>query len=204
MVLRFWIVFLAVLLGGCRDFLAERMVMPPNGMAASQATFPQLGDNGVRIRVGPPDASLAAWVREPTEASRGTILLLHGFINDHNQLSSAAKALNAAGYRTVQVDLRGHGQSTGEHLTFGVDDARDLMQVTDYLQAHHLCGSTLGVYGVSYGAATAILFAGTDPRVTAVVAVAPFSSLREEAPYFGRHILPVPGLFLSLIAHYPD
>jgi hypothetical protein len=35
---------------------------------------------------------------------------------------------------------------------------------------------------LSYGAATAIEWAGTDPRITAVVAVAPFASLRAVVP----------------------
>ena len=42
---------------------------------------------------------------------------------------------------------------------------RDLSQITTYLQEKHLCGETVGVYGASYGAASAILFAGRDPRV---------------------------------------
>ena len=58
--------------------------------------------------------------------------------------------------RAVLVDLRGFGESTGEHITFGVMDAQDLKQLTDALQQKHLCGDTVGVYGTSYGAASAI------------------------------------------------
>ncbi len=189
---------LALLMSGCNDFLAQRMVSPPNGLSPARGAAADESKGGAfRIPVGPPAATIAAWVLEPVTPARGTILVLHGFISDHHQVTPAANALTAAGYRTVLLDLRGHGQSTGEYLTFGVDDARDLVQVTDYLQAHKLCGTTLGVYGTSYGAASAIIFAGLDPRVTAIVAVAPFAKLRDEAPYFGKHILPIPGLFLS-------
>ncbi|HVT82313.1 MAG TPA: alpha/beta fold hydrolase [Phycisphaerae bacterium] len=190
---RLVLLLLSLLLPACNDFLSERLIAPPNALSPTRGST----SNHLSIPVGPPSATLAAWINEPSTPARGTILLLHGFINDHSQVLPAAKALTAAGYRTVCIDLRGHGQSTGEHLTFGVDDARDLAQVTDYLQARNLCGKRVGVYGASYGAATAILFAGRDARVTAVVAVAPFSSLRAEAPYFGKHVLPVPGLFLS-------
>src|SRR5206468_3494950 len=48
---------------------------------------------------------------------------------------------------------------------------------------------TLGVYGTSYGAASAILYAGEDPRVTTVVAVAPFATIRDEVPSFSRFTL---------------
>jgi pimeloyl-ACP methyl ester carboxylesterase len=187
-----------VLLAGCQDFLAQRAVAPPNGgRSLAAAARPPLDKGEMRIPVGPPQALLAAWVLEPKTPPRGTVLLLHGFIADHHQMEAPARVLRDAGYRAVLVDLRGHGHSTGEYLTFGVNDARDLAQVTTYLQTHQLCGDSVGVLGASYGAASAILFAGSDPRVKAVFAVAPYATLRQEAPYFGKHLVPVPGLFMS-------
>jgi pimeloyl-ACP methyl ester carboxylesterase len=192
-----------ILQAGCKDFLAERMVAPPNWGLGGQVSASDLeaiskGEQ-LRINVGPPDAVLAAFVKAPKEGTpvRGTVLVLHGFLNDHLQLEGAARSLRDAGFRTVSVDLRGHGRSTGQYITYGVQDARDMAQVTTYLQEHCGCGPTIGVFGTSYGAASALLFAGSDPRVKAVVAVAPFSTLREEAPYFGRHLMPVPGWFYS-------
>ena len=190
-------IFLAghFLLAGCNDFLAQRLVAPPNGRTAADSLG--LSPNESRIPVGPPQATLAFWILEPKPPAKGTILVLHGFITNHHQVQRPAKALQAAGYRAVLVDLPGHGTSTADHITYGIDDARDLAQLTTYLQKNNLCGDTVGIYGTSYGAASGILFAGSDPRVTAIVAVAPFATLREEAPYFGKHLLPIPGLFKS-------
>jgi pimeloyl-ACP methyl ester carboxylesterase len=42
--------------------------------------------------------------------------------------------------------------------------------------------------GMSYGAATAIEWAGAEPRVAVVVAVAPFASLRAVVPGYARRI----------------
>ncbi len=88
------------------------------------------------------------------------------------------------------VDLRGHGRSSGRFLTFGVQEAKDLSQVIDALQSRGLVHGKIGVYGISYGATTSIHLAGRDPRVRAVVAVAPFSNLREEVPQFARTMVP--------------
>src|SRR4051812_13390987 len=189
----------------CNHFLAERIVAPPNGghLNPAQSAAPtNLATNEPRlvaIPVGPPVATLAAWVLdpEPNTPSRGTILLLHGILANHDWLRQTTRSLHDAGFRTVVVDLRGHGLSTGDHITYGVIESRDLRQLTDYLQSQKLAGPTIGVYGCSYGAATAIQYAAADPRVTAVVAVASFSNLYDEAPNIGRNILPVPGLFLS-------
>ena len=183
------------LLSGCNDFLAQRLVAPPNGRTASNT--PSLTTNEILLPVGPPKATLAFWILEPVLPAKGTVLVLHGFITNHHQVERPAKALQSAGYRAVLVDLPGHGKSTADHITYGINDAHDLAQLTTYLQKNNLCGPTIGVFGTSYGAASAILFAGGDPRVTAVVAVAPFATLREEAPYFGKHLLPLPGLFMS-------
>lgn len=101
-----------------------------------------------------------------------------------------ARQLSQDGYRAVLVDLRGHGGSTGGWLTYGVREAKDLSQVIDELERRRLLAGKLGVYGISYGATTAIHLAGVDSRVDAVVAVAPFSSMREEVPHYMRMLLP--------------
>ncbi len=193
----------ALAVGGCDHLIARRMVAPPNELRQKLAgplePISDPKDGHLRIAVGPPAALLSAWVGEPAGdvPVKGTVLVVHGFLADHGWMGYAAKALNKGGYRTVSVDLRGHGESTGKHITFGVVEARDLAQLTDYLQGHQLCGEKIGVWGVSLGAATAIQFAGIDKRVGAVVAVAPFASFREEVPHFARTMMPLPGAFLS-------
>jgi pimeloyl-ACP methyl ester carboxylesterase len=182
--------------------LAERIVAAPNGWRTGSGEVGQVGvlvGNGsaFRFRCDKPEGTLAVWVHAPAQKPRGTILMLHGIWNDHHQVDGMSGTLVAAGYRTVQVDLRGHGESTGEHLSFGVFDARDLSLLITALQKQGLCEETLGVYGVSYGAATGLQLCGVDPRVKAMVAVASFATLREEAPSFARHALPMPGAMLS-------
>jgi pimeloyl-ACP methyl ester carboxylesterase len=200
-----------ILLGGCINFLADRLVAPPNGHDSThpQTFYKKLAKNQLRVPVGASDhaATLALWILDPKDLKandpthgtgpKGTILCLHGFNGNHHNVDHQAKALQKAGYRAIQIDLRGHGLSTGDHISYGIQDAYDLADLTSYLQQHDLCGPTVGVFGISYGAATAILYAAHDPRVTAVVAVAPFATLRQEASYFGRRLVPIPGLFLS-------
>ena len=107
-----------------------------------------------------------------------------------------ANALADAGYRAVLVDLRGHGRSSGAYLTYGIQEAKDLSQVIDELQRRQLVAGSLGVYGISYGATTAIHLAGGDRRIRAVVAVEPFATAREEVPHFGRVMVPGIGLLI--------
>jgi pimeloyl-ACP methyl ester carboxylesterase len=114
---------------------------------------------------------------------RGTIFMLHGL--QENQEGGAyvvyREMLVHAGYRCVQVDLRGHGRSTGNYVTYGAKESRDLMKVLDAMEAKKLIAGDVGVIGASYGAAVGIQWAGIDPRVKAVIAMEPFATLEDAA-----------------------
>lgn len=75
-------------------------------------------------------------------------------------------------------------------LSYGVFDARNLSAVLDALEARGLRAGRVGALGISYGAATAIEWAGRDARVDRVVAIAPFSSLAEVVPGYAPAALP--------------
>jgi pimeloyl-ACP methyl ester carboxylesterase len=140
------------------------------------------------IVVGPPFAVLCVEV-EGADPSRGTIFVLHGIRDAKESVLAWARMLAACGYRAVLVDLRGHGRSTGELLSYGIQESRDLVQVLDALEKERAIDGPVGVMGHSYGAATAIQWAARDARVGAVVAVASFAGLREVvAGYGGIHL----------------
>lgn len=200
---------LAVLfsLTGCTTLIADAMVgMPHRGRVFDESRAPDaaalalLGvDHVLYVPVGPPDATMAAWVFEPADRDdpRGTILLLHGYHAGPVWMVGKARDLSKHGYRAVVVALRGYGSSTGDFHTFGVSEREDLSKVIDALEARGLASDYLGVMGISYGGAAAIQLAGADPRIDAVVAQSAFSSLRDVAPPFGRSVVPVPGLLMS-------
>jgi dipeptidyl aminopeptidase/acylaminoacyl peptidase len=101
-------------------------------------------------------------------------------------------ALSDAGYRTVLVDLRGHGASSGRYLTYGAVEAADATLVLDAVAASGEPLGCVGAYGFSYGASVALELGARDPRVKAVVAVSPFASLREVFGDYRRKYLPAP------------
>jgi dipeptidyl aminopeptidase/acylaminoacyl peptidase len=100
------------------------------------------------------------------------------------------RMLAHAGYRVVLIDHRGHGRSSGDWMTYGAVESRDLVQVLDALTAQGLAGEAIGVLGFSYGGAIAIQLAAVDPRVRAVIAVAAFASLEEVVPVYVRRFFP--------------
>ena len=188
--------------GTSERWIARSIVSAPNTdrvINPSEDTGPNqlrsLGiDRQLRLDVGPPSASLSVWIIEPlhkltAEAPRGTILVLHGMQDKKVSMVSMGKTLAGEGYRAVLVDLRGHGRSSGQWLTYGLVESRDLSQLIEALAKQGLIAGRVGVYGASYGGATAIMLASIDSRVDAVVSVAAFASMREEVPRYIRHIL---------------
>ena len=170
----------------------EALVHAPN---AWRSQPPALAGE-VRVAVGPPPAELSIAVVD-TPNPRGTVFVLHGIRDAKESMSGWAAMLANAGYRAVLVDLRGHGRSTGDTLSYGVRESADLSQVLDALTARKLVVGRVGVMGHSYGAATAIQWAGRDPRVEAVIAVSSFASLRAVVP--GYVILPLPSSFVNRV-----
>lgn len=137
-----------------------------------------------RVDVARAGARIRAWVFDPASAARGTVLMLHGIRSDKRSQVPSARRHAARGLRAVPVDSRGHGESSGRYLTYGVEESRDLVALVDELERRRLLARPLAVVGSSYGAATALQYAALDPRVDKVVAMAPFASLREVVPAY--------------------
>jgi pimeloyl-ACP methyl ester carboxylesterase len=171
---------------------AEAIVRAPN--AGRRA--PAVAAGELRVDVGPPDAVLSLAVIDAPDP-RGTVFVLHGIRDSKASMRGWGDMLARAGYRAILVDLRGHGRSTGDTLTYGVVEAVDLTQVLDALEARKLIVGPVGVMGNSYGAAVAIQWAGRDPRLEAVIAVAPFASLRAVVP--GYAFVPLPSSFVNRV-----
>lgn len=178
---------LLVGLGECSA--AHAIVDAPNAGRAVPASVAR----ELRVVTPSPEASIAYEVEGAAEP-RATVFVLHGIRDSRASMHGWAALLGAAGLRAVLVDLRGHGRSTGDALSYGVFDAHDLSRVLDDLDARGLRVGRVGVLGVSYGASTAIEWAGADPRVQRVVAVAPFASLADVVP--GYSPIPLPGPFV--------
>lgn len=125
------------------------------------------------------DAKIPAEPNQWSSTPRGTILLLHG--HGLAQFSTAPWALRLAeeGWRCVLVNLRGHGTSTGRRVYFGTQEIYDMSQLLDQLEQEDQLIAPLSVLGESYGAALALRWKAVEPRVTHVVAVAPYAHLSD-------------------------
>jgi fermentation-respiration switch protein FrsA (DUF1100 family) len=110
-----------------------------------------------------------------------------------------ARFLAKAGYSVILVDLQAHGESDGDHITFGHLEARDVQASLEFLR-ETLPGVPLGVIGTSLGGAAALL-APQPLGVDALVLEAVYPDVRQAISNRLRLRLgPIGSLFTPLLA----
>jgi len=124
----------------------------------------------------------------PRVAPRGTVILLHGWMMDGNSLLPWSLSLAQAGYRTIALDLRNHGQSGSGLSGYGTRESDDVVRVVGELRQRGEIVGPLYLFGVSYGAATALFSADKlGDQVAGVVAMESFANagrgIRDMVPH---------------------
>ncbi len=94
------------------------------------------------------DEHIEAWLLAPSQP-RGTVVVLHGIRDRKASMLPLGQDLVERGFQALLVDLRGHGASTGAHLTYGVRDREDLSAVLDAVDAQGLLIEPIGVHGAT-------------------------------------------------------
>ena len=84
--------------------------------------------------------------------------------------------LHEAGFDIFAMDLRRHGSSGGEHVTFALQEPMDIAATKAW--ALSLGMTSIGILGQSLGGASAIRAAATDPDFQAVWDDCSFASFR--------------------------
>ncbi|MGE0823779.1 MAG: alpha/beta hydrolase [Candidatus Binatia bacterium] len=117
---------------------------PPADLPVRSVTIPsQSGSN------------LRGWF-VPGRQGSGAILLLHAVRASRLAMLDRARFLHRAGYSVLLVDFQAHGESPGQHITFGALESRDARAAARYLR-QQVQGEKIGVIGVSLGGAAALL-----------------------------------------------
>lgn len=129
---------------------------------------------------------LAGWFFANPRAATAkcAVVMLHGFSINKAVVVPFTPMFWDRGCDLYLYDLRSHGESSKGFSTYGVHDKRDELLAVDWLAKRtRLPDSRIGLWGVSYGAATSIQAAAARPTLAFVVADASYSSLSDIASY---------------------
>jgi len=89
----------------------------------------------------------------------GAVLLLHGVGSNRESMLGRARFLHDEGFTVLAPDFQAHGESPGDHVTFGAKESLDAAAAMAYL--HEVVpAERVGVIGVSMGGAATLLGPG--------------------------------------------
>ena len=178
-----------------------RRPLPPELIRVAGQRFQSIGAGREDFDVHAPDGVLLrGWKVRPLRPNGSWVLLFHGVADNRLGVMGQADMLLRAGYGVVMMDARAHGQSEGPAATYGWLERADTRATIGAFLASEpnpLTSSPefhLFALGESMGAGIALQSAAIEPRIEAVVAEAPFASLREAAyDYAGLRKSPLLG-----------
>ncbi len=107
------------------------------------------------------------------------VIMIHGHGADRHEALRWVRALNRGGLCLLIPDLRNHGKSSGAMTTMGYYEKRDVNGALLWLRQVKK-KDRVGVFGVSMGAATAVMAMADNKDLRAGVFEAGYSSLRRQ------------------------
>lgn len=165
--------------GACWVVL-KTLIVPerkPHAESPADLGFPGARSLTFESRTGA--VPLRGWLI-PSRRERAVILVhgLHSHAWDCGTPDLVA-AYAEAGFDVFLFDLRGHGASGGEHAGLGLLERGDVRAAVDLLLERGIEPGRIGIHGVSYGAAVALMAAARIDAIGAVIADSSYASFAD-------------------------
>ncbi|MDE0785730.1 MAG: alpha/beta hydrolase [Porticoccaceae bacterium] len=113
----------------------------------------------------------------PAENSNKAIMFVHGHGADRHEGMRWFKVMHQAGFNILTFDLRNSGANVRSFSSMGYFEKNDVKAAIDYLQQQNI--QSIGIFGTSMGATTAIMAMERDPRIGAGVFEAGWANLQD-------------------------
>ncbi|GIL52108.1 hypothetical protein Vafri_8045 [Volvox africanus] len=106
------------------------------------------------------------------------VIYCHCNSGSRRDAEEAICVLIPCGVSVFTLDFAGSGLSEGQWVTLGAEEVDDVATAVEYLRAGGKV-STLGLWGRSMGAVTALLYSHKDPSIAGMVLDSPFARLTD-------------------------
>ena len=151
------------------------------GMDFRWVSFPSI--DGVALR---------GWYVPAAGQALGTIVYCHGLNRTRIEMLPMAAYGHQLGYDGLLFDFRHQGASGGELTTIGYQERLDVVAAVQYALHQQNAARPVIFWGVSMGAAAALLAAAESADVAAVISDSSFQSLRATVEHHWRLFFHLP------------
>jgi len=134
---------------------------------------------------------LSGWYL-PRENAPATIIYCHGLFRSRLEMLDRAEKFWQGGYAGLLMDFRRHGKSGGELTSMGYLERLDIIGAAHYLKDSLQIKSPVVVYGVSMGAAAALLAAAEEPAISGLIVDSSFLSFDDTIAHHAKNFLHLP------------
>jgi fermentation-respiration switch protein FrsA (DUF1100 family) len=176
---------------GMSAYLATRATRATRSAIQSTPAAQGLAFEPVTL-TSPVDGELMQGWFLPSGTSRRTIVMLHGLDADRweGRMADIGSMFVREGFNVLTYDLRGHGVSGGTSIGLGWLERHDVGKALEFLEGKGLKREQTGIWGVSYGTATALL-ASAQYQLPATVVD---SAIADQRDLFDQEIKRVTGM----------
>ncbi|MEE8856962.1 MAG: alpha/beta hydrolase [Lactobacillus sp.] len=96
----------------------------------------------------------------PAKKSKKTIIVLHGFMSNKENMGAYAQLFHSLGYNVLLPDAEAHGQSQGKYVGYGWLEKTDVRKWSQQVIKQTGQRSEIAIMGVSMGGATTMMTSG--------------------------------------------
>ena len=140
---------------------------------------------------------LKGWYIPAEGTARGTIVYCHGLNRTRVEMLPDAAFGHSLGYNGLLFDLRHQGASGGAITTLGYQERLDVLGAVRYALEQQQAARPVVVWGVSMGAASALMAAAESADISAVISDSSFDSFLGTARHHLKLFLHLPGFPLA-------
>jgi len=141
----------------------------------------------------PDGIPLKGWYIPAEGAARGTIIYCHGLNRTRIEMLPDAVFGHSLGYNGLLFDLRHQGMSGGAITTLGYQERLDVLGAVRYALEHEQAARPVVVWGVSMGAASALMAAAESPDISAIISDSSYDSFMGTLRHHLKLFLHLPG-----------
>lgn len=135
-----------------------------------------------------------AWYVPAETATNKTVIVVHGFTNDKEDMKPYAWMFHELGYNVLMLDNMSHGDSEGQIIGYGWNDRLNVIKWAEMLVEQN-SDSEITLFGVSMGAATVMMASGEESlpdQVVNIIEDCGYSSVWDELKYQAKEMYNLP------------